>query len=281
MKLKTMQWFMAVLLMLSAHAAQAFITCSISSPGFTAGYPVNSPTIINTQTNFSITCSRGLTTDPTTTTYTVKANNGLQPGGGSNRGQSGGNFINYDVWRESTCSTKWQGGNTIPTSAATITMVGLTPTTVTQNYWGCIPALQNPAAGTYTDTVIITPTYSSGVVGVASTFPVTIISPPTCTISPGPGNVNFTYTSFSTSAATASTTFGLTCSNSIPYTMAVSPASGTLVGISYTLTLPASSTGTGTLQTHTISGTAPGGQAGTCATGTCSGAQMTTLTITY
>lgn len=283
MKSILMQWLAALVLLLWVNFAQATISCSISSPGFTAGYPVNSASIIITQTSYSITCSRSNNLlDATTTTYSVKVDSGTNPqGANNNRATSGSNTIRYDTYTDSACGTKWQGNTTIPSSAGTITMVGLTPTTVTQNFWGCIGAGISPTAGTYTDTVTMTPTYGLLVSGGSNTFPVTIITPPTCTISSSPGTVVFSYTSFSTTAATASTTFGVTCSNSLPYTMAVSPASGTLVGISYSLSLPASSTGTGVQQTQTISGTAAAGQAGTCATGTCSGIQSTTLTITY
>lgn len=281
MNARLMQWMIALALLLSAPAAQAAISCNISSNGFTTGYPTNSASMVITQASYSITCSRGLTSDSTTTTYSVKVNNGLQSTGQNNNAVSGLNRLRYDVYIDGACGTQWKGNTTIPSSAGTITMSGLTPTTVTQNFWGCIPSGSSPAAGTYTDTVIMTPTYSTGVVGLPNTFPVTIVTPATCSINTGPGTVSFSYTSFLTTAATASTTFGVTCSNSLPYTMAVSPASGTLVGINYSLSLPASSTGTGAQQTQTISGTAAAGQAGTCATGTCSGTQATTLTITY
>ena len=281
MKSRLMQWLTALALMLSVNLAQAAISCTISSSGFTAGYPVNSASSIITQTSYSITCTRGLVTDSTTTSYSVKVNNGLQPTGQNNNAASGSNKLRYDVYADSACGTQWKGNTTIPTSTGTITMSGLVSTTVTQNFWGCIGSGLSPAAGTYTDTVTMTPTYDLLVLGGSNTFPVTIVTPPTCTISSSPGNVAFSYTSFRTTAASASTTFGVTCSNSLPYTMAVSPASSTLVGISYSLSVPASSTGTGLQQTQTISGTAAAGQAGTCATGTCSGTQATTLTITY
>jgi len=42
-----------------------------------------------------------------------------------------------------------------------------------------------------------------------------------------------------------------------------------------------SATGNGLTQNYTINGSIAGGQAGTCATATCSGSQTRTLTITY
>jgi hypothetical protein len=100
--------------------------------------------------------------------------------------------------------------------------------------------------------------------------------------------VNFTYTSFQGAASAASTTYGVSCTNGLPYNMTLDgagpPPSYTysLLGLSYVLTLvPASSTGTGLTQTHTINGSIAAGQAGTCATATCNATQTRTLTISW
>jgi spore coat protein U-like protein len=302
LKLNSLKWLKLQLstglaglaLLLSAMffqtAAQAAISCNISALGITSGYPPNSPTIITTQASYSITCTRGLLSDPTTTSYSVKVSNGLQPTGQNNNAAFGANRIRYDFYTNSTCGTQWKGGTTVPSPAGTITMSGLTSTTVTQNFWSCVPALQAPAAGTYTDTVTMTPTYSAGVVGGAGTVAVTIITPAVCTISTAPGTVNFgTYVALG-GAVTASATFGSTCSNSLPYTISLDANSGVIAGLNYSLVLNTvsnggantlNSTGTGAAQTFFINGTMAAGQAGTCATGTCSGTQTRTLTITY
>ena len=283
MKTKLMQCLAALALLLSANAAQAAISCSISSPGFIAGYTPTDVATDITQSSFSISCTRGLVTDPLTTTYSVTVNNGLNPaGGGKNQAASGANRLAYDTYTDSGCATQWRGATTIPSPAGTITMSGLTPTTVTHNFWGCIAAGLTPVAGTYTDTVTMTPTYSAGVTGGTNTFPVTIITPATCTIASIP-NITLAYgNAFSSTAVTATTSAPLTCTNAVPYTLAVSPTSGVSAGINYSLSLPASGTGTGLSQSITITATAPAGQAGTCATGTCTGvAQLHTLTVTY
>ena len=181
MKTKLMQCLAALALLLSANAAQAAISCSISSPGFIAGYTSGGAQVI-TQSNFSITCTRGVDSDPLTTAYSVKVNNGLNPSGTKNQAASGANRLGYDTYIDSGCATQWKGSTTIPSPAGTITMSGLTSTTVTHNFWGCIAALLTPVAGTYTDTVTMTPTYSAGVTGGTNTFPVTIITPATCSI---------------------------------------------------------------------------------------------------
>jgi hypothetical protein len=281
MKLKLLQTLVAFALMLAANFAHAAITCTITSLGISAGYPFNSATQVITQGSYSISCARGLITDPTTTTYTVKVGNGLQPSGVNNQAIFGANLLRYDLFVNATCATQWKGGTTVPTSAGTITMVGLLSTTVTQNFWGCIAPSLTPPAGTYTDLVIMTPNYSAGVLGGTGTFPVTIVTPTTCAITGSPGNISLSYTAFQAAAASGTTTFGITCGATVTYSMAVSPASNALVGVNYALSLPASATGTGAQQTHTITGTAPANQAGTCATGTCSATQVTTLTITF
>jgi len=91
----------------------------------------------------------------------------------------------------------------------------------------------------------------------------------------------FNYVAFG-ATVNASTSFGVTCTNSLPYTMALDATSGTVLGLSYTLALAASSgTGTGTLQTYAINGSIAAGQPGTCAAGSCAASQPRTLTITY
>ena len=64
--------------------------------------------------------------------------------------------------------------------------------------------------------------------------------------------------------------------------MSLDATSGTLIGLNYTLALSTpSSVGTGSQQTHSITGNMAAGQAGNCATGTCSASQARTLTIPY
>ena len=201
--------------------------------------------------------------------------------GGSNRGAFGGNFLRYDLYSDSTCSTDWRTalGFRLPNTAGTITMTGFATATATETYWACIPANINRPAGTYVDTVIMNPIYSNAL-SVTSTFPVTIITPPTCSITSGPGSLTINYTAFG-SAVSNSTPMDITCSATLPYTMAVSPANAVLTGINYGLSLPGSATGTGAAQTHTITATAAGGQAGTCSGGPCTATQPTTLTVSY
>jgi len=114
-------------------------------------------------------------------------------------------------------------------------------------------------------------------------FNVTVNLTSACSITAGPADVAFTYTSFQAAAATATGGgFSVKCTNSLPYTMALDATSGTVIGLNYTLALSAASgTGNGAAQAYSISGSMVSGQSGTCASATCSGSQARTLTITY
>ena len=285
MNSKLIQTLTGAALLLSVNAAQAAITCNISSPGFIDGY--DNTTLNTNQTSYSITCSRGDDqNDPLTTSYSVKVDNGGFANGNANQASNGGaNRIKYDLFTGSTCGqgVLWKSNTTIPNAVGTITMSGTSPKTVTENFWGCIAGGQNPAAGIYNDSVLMTPTYSAGVINGTpnARTSVKIITPATCTISAITG-ITLAYGNAFGPGATATTNAPATCSNQLPYTIAVSPTSGVSAGIFYTLSLPASATGTGAVQNIPITATAPPGQAGTCTTGSCTGAaQPHTLTLTY
>ena len=293
MKLKSIQVLAATALLFAATWAQAAITCSIAqpSPGFSSAYVPGNPGINITQTSFTVTCTRGLVTDATNVNYSVATNNGLTPGGGSNNAAFGGNLIKYDTYRDSGCSLRWKAGGNVFTLSMTLGAVGM-PTSVETTYWGCIPAGQlGLPAGTYTDTVTMTLTAAgTTIVGAPFTFPVSIFTPSVCTITTAPGNIVFAYTAFQAALATANITFGATCTNLLPYTMALDATSGVVSGLNYSLAIntvnsggssPRASIGTGAAQPFFINANMAAGQAGTCATGTCSATNTHTLTITY
>jgi len=261
----------------AAHGAQASITCTISSPGFSAVYVASNPGTNVTQTQFTVTCNRTLVTDASSVTYTVAADNGVNQQGTHNRGKSGSSLISYDVFRDGACGAQWRSGGQSITDSMSLPTVGFFSKSTT--YWGCIPASQTglPAA-TYTDTVTMTLT---GAGTSTNTFPVSITTNATCNISAAPSAIVFNYVAYG-AAVTPSSTFGTTCTSALPYTMALSVTSGTLFNLSYTLALSAaSSTGTGAQQNFSINGAMAAGQAGTCASGSCTSTQAVTLTITY
>ncbi len=270
--------FCAIALLTATSIAQAVITCSLSSSGFTAAYVPSNPGTNITQTNFGVTCVRNLAGDATTLNYSVTANNGLYAGGGSNRAASGASRISYDVYKDSGCGAQWKGGGNAFTGLS-MTLVGFTPTTQQTTYWGCITAGQTGLpAGTYTDTVIMT---VSGGAAATNTFPVTIYTPASCSVSTAPGTITFNYVAFG-GAIAPSTSFGVNCTSQLPYTMALDAVTGTAFGLNYSLALSAAgATGSGVAQTYSINGAMAAGQAGTCAAGSCSSTTSRTLTISY
>jgi spore coat protein U-like protein len=285
--MKRALWRSAALLalLLPMAGAHAAITCSVSSSGFATAYSPTSGTTNVTQSSFTVSCTRGAAGDPTSVAYAVAANNGLNALGINNRAASGASSIRYDLYVDSGCGTQWKGNSALPVGGGTIAFAGTGTVTKTTAYWGCVGAGQTGlAAGNYTDTVVMTLSYGPNPQSTAtSTLPVSIATPANCglTQAPSPSTMVFNYIAFGTAAA-ASATYGVTCTNYLPYTMALDAAGGTLLGLNYTLALSATaSTGSGSQQTFTITGNMAAGQAGTCATGTCTATQTRTLTISY
>lgn len=114
-----------------------------------------------------------------------------------------------------------------------------------------------------------------------------------CAISTGPTDISLTYTSFG-AAATGSSGFGVTCTNSLPFTMSLDGSgtagaytyTDTTTNLGYTLTLSkVSDSGTGAEVTYSIGANMGAGQSGTCATAGCNNTGAAdakrTLTITY
>jgi spore coat protein U-like protein len=284
MKRTYIQLLATIALLLLAANAQAAISCNISSSGFTTAYNPAAASQNITQSQFTVTCQRNLGTDPTTQDFSAEADTGTTA-------RFGANTINYDLFRDSLCGSRWTTFNSrrlpIPTPG-TMTLSGSIPTSVTVAYWGCIPTGQSRPAGIYTDTTTMYLYSGTGNTLMASaTFPVAIHVSSTCNITTTPASLVFNYVSFGP-LINPTTTLGVKCTNLLPYTVALdSPTTGTLIGLDYSLALsPAGGTGGGTgggspERIHTITGTMAAGQAGTCAVGACTATQSHTLTITY
>jgi spore coat protein U-like protein len=288
MRLNLHVWLLLLALVACSAGADAAITCSVSSSGFSTAYSpaAAGPTV--TQSSFTVTCNRGATSDPTSVSYAASADNGQNALGINNRAAYSGAFIRYDAYIDSGCGTQWKGNVTIGGSMS-FTTTG--PVSKVHNYWACIGASQTGlAAGTYSDLVTMTLNYGPNPQSTyLSSFPVNIATPATCGMSPTPGTVAFgNYVAFGPALAT-NTSFGATCTNYLPYTVAITPTTGTIAGLTYNLLLNLSGltgttlsvTGNGAQQSYTIDGSMTAGQAGTCATGLCTGSVTHTLTLTY
>ena len=279
MKTLGMRLLFALCLLLALPAARAAITCTIGSPGVSINYVNNTTTSV--QTFFSVSCTRTSTGDPNNVSYDVLADNGLWFTGQNNRASLNGAFLRYDVFTNASCGTTWKGNRKISDSIAWAN--GATGTITKQtSFWGCITTAQAAgSAGTYTDTVTMEMTYGQNNTVTTGTMPVAIYAPALCTMTTPAGNMSLAYTAFGPQQ-TRSTTFAVTCTNGMPYTVATDVTESVITGLRYTLALSAaSSNGTGAPQGYTITATIPGGQAGSCAVGSCTATNTHTLTISY
>lgn len=274
----------AALMCLGASTAYAAFACTVTATSVTMPF---APTVTATNVqsgSYTINCTR-VGTDPNTLAWSLANDNGGAGSGGNNTATLGANSYAYDTYMPGSLTNKW--GSTAATRITGTMNFGASLTASASGSFDVVVIGTQTVrpAGTYTDTIglRLRNTGTGATIGAnpIATFVVSLVTSNYCQISVPPGNLNFTYASFQVGAATASSTYGVRCTL-IPYTMSLDATSGTLLGLNYSVTLATpSSTGTGVTQTFTINGSIAGGQSGTCATGTCSGSQTRTLTVTY
>jgi spore coat protein U-like protein len=278
----------AMLLQVWAAPAGAALVCNAVATSVQIVYFENDPNPTDGAWSVSINCTRG-PADPTTSAYTLQADDGFNPGAGSTNqavnGNGAANQMAYDLFRTAPGNAVW--GETNATDfAGTVNFGSALTGSATHVFYSRITAGLNKNAKTFTDTVTMRLRYDNGPgnVNVFPTFPVIINNQSVCLLSTPPGNIQFNYTSFQLAAATANTAYAVRCTIGETYTMALDATTGNLLTLTYNLALsnPGGQTGTGFPQNFTVNGTIPGGQAGTCAMGVCTSApQVRTLTITY
>lgn len=282
----------AVLLWGSGSGWAAY-NCNVTATSVSVLYTTG--TNQDTNGTVTLTCSRAAT-DGNSLTYRIKADNGVNPNANQRRVRLGatGNRLNYSLTRGSiggaaTCSNN---GNWRAPNGANNTMQGTlafgTALTASVTWGFCARVRGNqgsPAAGAYTDTVQVFAQYpgtNAGALTSSAPLNYRVGVGNQCVFNTYPTTVLFNYASFSPTVQTSNQNFDLRCSNGLFWSLAVSPASSTLLGLGYSLsTTPGSGTGTGNDQVITLTGTMAANQAGTCATATCSATQAHVLTITY
>ncbi len=290
------RWILAAAwLLILSQPAQAAVTCTSAT---TSPTPIGTNYLSNTkvalQMSVTITCARDLATEATTgLTYSLAANNGLQPNGQNNNARltlNGTNYdLRYDVFLGGCGGTQWRSNN--PITGTVSWPAGVTgPSSDTQPFWFCINTAATPsAAGGYKDSIALTATYNNTSVAIGS-IPVAIYAPANCTINSGPGNFSLTYNAFQASALVSANQFTSTCTVDMPVDLSLTPSTGTLAGVNYTIDITDSGVsgtavtrvrGTGTQSNLWVRVTAPAGQGGTCTGATCSANQNHTLTIAY
>ena len=273
--------------LLPGWATAGPLSCAIASvSGISLTYSPASPTALVGSGSVTINCTKS-GTNSDTRYLELAAGPGLNAAGAQNRAANGTSMLSYGLWRDASATAAW--GDTTSTRISS-TVSSTTSTSITLNWWMVVPPRQSVLAGTYLDTVTLklyqgvaaNPALSDPNPAIASlSIALTVVSQ--CSLSSPPGALQFSYTSFQTIVAVASTSFAVTCTNGWPYTATLDASSGTLLGLNYQLSLSASGTqtGTGLPQSMAINGTMPAGQSGTCAAALCTASDIRTLTITY
>lgn len=125
----------------------------------------------------------------------------------------------------------------------------------------------------------LAPTVHAATSTPAAPFNVTVTLTSVCSITAGPADVTFAYTSFQgTIANSAGGGFSVRCTNNLPFTMALDATTGSVGGLTYNIAAPAGGTGTGAAVGYSITGTIAAGQGGD-ATAPVTSAR--TLTVSY
>ena len=122
---------------------------------------------------------------------------------------------------------------------------------------------------------------------ITGTFNVNINLTSRCLLT-APADLAFTYTSFQAAAAAATGgAYSVQCTKDLPYTMSLDQTTVTdaAVGLQYTVTVPATGTGSGVAQNLNVSGNITANQGGTCSVATCdnslSNNKLRTLTLSF
>jgi hypothetical protein len=278
---------LAAVMLLCAPSAHA-VTCSVSnSPGFYSVYDGLAATNNLNQSSFKVTCDRLPSESNADFNYIAYTDGNV-----NNDAKLGPKKIRYDLF--SSVTTPWYDDKHCMTG--TIRFGNSLSASETKTYYATVPAGQiGLPEGTYLDTVWVNLAYNRTACGNAPSdamgaFSVQISNVSACQIAIPPTSVDFTYTAFQPTVATAApSSFSVRCSTTKQGTMTLDSSDGVVSGLNYSLTLttitnttPVSTTiGNGALQNYYIRGTMAPGQAGTCASTSCVASDVRTLIITY
>ena len=273
-----------------APGAHAVIACTGSVTTVSTSFD---PAVgANVTGSWTVNCTRA-GGDPNTYNFSLGVNGGQYSAGGlppNRRVKHTGlnNYYRYDLYRPDN-QEWWNFIFGIGRITGTVNFGGALFGSASGTFSVRAAAQAAGPAGTYIDTVTWTLYQGTGNTTLDNgVFNVVFITNPVCTLSPIP-NLIFNYTSFQGAPALASANFTVTCSDWLPYSMAldnVGPIIDNAVNLSYTLSLSApGGTGTGLAQPYSVDGTMPAGQSGNCAGAFCTNAAATnktrTLTVTY
>lgn len=288
------RFFLALLLAAAGTPALAQ-SCAITANNLSSGSGYN-PFLLTTNDTaglFSVTCTRptgGQNRFPAT--FYIGVDNGNNYSGTTRRLRLGatGNYLGYALYRNyGGCSQPW--GATLATvyvfansgTGPNDSTTSPNPLSSGTSYCFRIDAAQNTAPpGTYTDNVTVGIADANGTIWGTDLVTLSTTITAACSFTSPPTDMVLNYTSFTTTAATATSNLQLRCTNTTTYGLALSATSGTMLGLNYTLGLSAASgTGSGVAQSYAIDAGIAAGQSGTCAGASCTATVTRTLTVTY
>lgn len=284
------------LLALLASPAWAAYSCNVAVNSVGVLYTTN-PVNQDANGTVMLTCTR-TAGDANSLTYRIKADNGVNANGNQRRVRRGAtnNRLNYFLRRGTAVGGAAACGNnsnwSAPANGNNNVMRGTLnfgTALVASATWGYCIRMRgnqgNPTGGDYTDVVQVFAQYpgtNAGALTSSVSLNYSVGVGNSCVFNTTPGALVFNYTSFSATPQIALQTIELRCNNALPWSLAVAPDTGTLLGLDYSLDLtPDAGMGTGADQAVTLTGTLPADQAGTCASATCSASQAHSVIITY
>lgn len=200
----------------------------------------------------------------------------------------------YGIYTDSGRLSRWTDGAGGGATTAITFSGNITAAMVNVPFYMRAPAGQSDkAAGTYQDTLTATLAVgnSAGAPLGTTTFTTEATVAKNCSVGVAPIAYAVSYQAFSsTPLVDSSQSVSVTCSKGTQVSLTLDQTTGVIspIGLTYGLTFPgASPSATGTSSTGSaplsfgLVLTLPAGQAGTCATGTCSGTATRQITITY
>ena len=251
--LRSVAWPALAMTALTSQQAWAAYSCSVTATS--TGVLYLTPTPQDSQGVATLTCTRA-SGDVATLTYRLKADNGLNVNGTQRRIRLGAtaSYLNYSLTPTAACgnASTWYAPATGVVTVATGTLNFGAALTQSVNLTYCLRTRVGtagnaaaPTAGVYTDTVNIFgqfPNSDAGVLTAVAPITYSVGVNNQCVFNSSPTAMLFNYNAFSPTAQTAVSTFNLRCSNALPWTVSVNPASAAVIGLNYGIAVSPSAT---------------------------------------
>lgn len=186
-------------LLLFATAAQASLTCNPTSSGIAFGLFSGSQMSATGSIALNCTGSSG-------SSYTLALSTGISGTYNTRDVKSGPTLLPYNLYLTSAFAQVWGDGTSGTGTSSGNPVVSI-------SVFGKLPAHTKPAPGTYTDTIIATLTVGGSVT--TTSFPVTVIVEPDCTISAA----NLDFGTYGRSQLDGQSAISVNCSSGAPYTI--------------------------------------------------------------